>query len=671
MMRGHNQAKRIVNVDSLVRPAHIMDINALQQGAQLHSEGRLDEARQAYEVLLDGPPPQVAAAQYLLALLMTDMGAPGSALAHYDAAIALGGASPDLFYRRGELLRQAGRSDEAVESFDRALALAEGHVDAAHMKGVALAAAGRLEEAVASYDRAASLNPESRSIWNNRGVALEALNRLEDAVASCERAIAIAPDYARAYHNRGSAKLKLGQTLEAIGDFDKAAMFDPNLAEAWSYRAVAMAGLERYIDAIESAERALALRPGYPEALNTRSIAERALNHPEAALASAEAALLARPGFAEALNSKASALAKLNRYEAACESYRLALAAKPGDPSILLNFGMALEATGDLEGALAAFSASHAAAPDLPDAMFAAGLVNIRAGALQPGFALYETRWTQKGGPRHGKPAETLWLGEAPLGQRTLLVHAEQGFGDTIQFCRFAPLAAPPSQLILQVQTPLKRLLASLDGAARLLGTDEDAPPFDLHIPMMSLPLALDIELQDMASRMPYLHPRADLVDRWRTKLPAAEGLRIGLAWTGNPGHDNDRNRSMPLQALAPLLAGRAQFVSLQKDYREADRALLAQLPQILRVEEDLKDFADTAALIESCDLVISVDTSVAHLAGALNKPLWLMLPRFSDWRWMNDRSDSPWYPSATLFRQTAFGVWDDVIARIAARLAQ
>jgi tetratricopeptide (TPR) repeat protein len=648
-----------------------MDTPALQNGARLHSEGRFDEARKAYEALLEGPPQQVATAHYLLALLTTDMGAPESALAHYDAAIALGAASPDLFYRHGELLRQVGRHEAAIAGFDSALALEPDHADAAHMRGVALAALGRLDEAVASYDRAAALKPDAKSIWNNRGIALETLDRLEAAAASYDRAIGIDAYYARAYHNRGSVRLKLGRSLDAIADFDKAAMFDPNLAEAWSYRAVAMAGLERYIDAIESAERALALRPGYPEALNTRSVAERALMRPEAALASAEAALQARPGFVEALNSKASALARLNRYEEACATYRLALEAKPQDPSILLNFGLALEAMGDLEGARAAFSASHAAAPNLPDAAFAAGLVNIRAGALQPGFALYETRWTQKGGPRHTYPPETLWLGREPLGDRTLLVHAEQGFGDAIQFCRFAPRAAASSRLILQVQPPLKSLMTSIEGVERVLGADEETPPFDLHIPIMSLPLALGVELGDVTPTMPYLHARSDLVEGWRRRLPPADGPRIGIAWTGNPGHDNDRNRSMSLDTLAPLLKGRAQFVSLQKDYRDADLARLERLPQILRVEAELKDFADTAALIACCDLVIAVDTSVAHLAGALNKPLWLMLPRFSDWRWMNARADSPWYPSATLFRQTEFGVWDDAIEQIAARLRQ
>ena len=645
-----------------------MDTTALQRGAQLHSEGRLDEAEQAYLPLLQGEPQQVATAHYLLALVKSDRGDLAGAIAHYGAAAALGAASPDFLYGYGEQLRKAGRPGDALDRFERALALQADHADARHLQGVTLAALGRLEDALASYDLAAALKPQSRGVWNNRGVALEALGRLDEAVASYERALGIDPYHAGAHHNRGSALLKLGQTEDAIASFDKAIAFDPALAEAWSYRAVALAGLERHGEAIESANRALALRSDYPEALNTRSVAERALKQPEAALASAEQALSIRPDFAEALNSKGSALAKLNRYAAACAAYRRALEVKPDDASILLNLGLALEAIGDLGGAATTLAKAEALAPALPDARFALGLIHIRSGRLEEGFRLYETRWTQKGGPRHGFPDDTLWLGQEPLGDRTLLVHAEQGFGDVIQFSRFAALAAPPSRLRLQVQAPLTRLLSTLDGVEQVYAPDA-APSYDRHIPIMSLPLALGLELKDVAPQIPYLRASDADVERWKGRLPPASGLRIGLAWTGNPGHDNDQNRSIALATLSPLLAANAQFVSLQKAYREEDLARLEQTPQILRVEAELGDFADTAALIACCDLVISVDTSVAHLAGALGKPLWLMLPRFCDWRWMNARTDTPWYPSATLFRQPVFGDWDAVISRMAERL--
>jgi tetratricopeptide (TPR) repeat protein len=638
MMRQGNQAKRIAMSNPETEKAESfvdVDAEALQRGAQLHAEGRLNEAEQAYRALLQGPPQQVATAHYLLGLLLTDRKDAAGALAQYEAAIGLGAASTDLFFRKGELLRTAGR----------------------------------LPEALASYDQALALQPDAKGCWNSRGIVLEGLGRLDEAVESHDRAIGLDADYVLSHHNRGSVLLRQERLDDAIDAFDQVLARNPAIAETWNFRAVALALLERHDEALTSSEHALALRPDYPEAHNNRSVALRALKRLEEALLAAEAALIARPNFPESLNSKGSALSKLNRFEAACDAYRLALAGKPNDAAIQLNLGMALEALGDLEGAQAAFAAAQALAPALPDARFASGLAHIRAGEVRSGFKLYETRWTQKGGPRHGYARDTLWLGETPLGDRTLLVHAEQGFGDVIQFCRFAPLAAPPSRLVLQVQPPLKRLLTSLDGIGSVFAVGEETPAFDVHIPIMSLPLALDLGLEDLAPRSPYLHASSVLVERWRRTLPPADGPRVGLAWSGNPGHDNDHNRSMTLDALRPLLRQGAQFVSLQKDYRTEDRAGLERAPEILRYDRELGDFADTAALIACCDLVIAVDTAVAHLAGALNKPVWLMLPRFCDWRWMNEREDSPWYPSAKLFRQDAFGDWAGVIERVAARL--
>ena len=614
---------------------HLVDVAAIQRGAQLHAEGRLDQAEATYRSLLDGPTRQAATAHYLLGLVMTDRNDQDGALAHYEAAIGLGAASVDLFFRRGELLRAMARLGQALES----------------------------------YDQAVILQPDAKECWNSRGIVLEGLGRLNEAVDSHDRAIAFDADYVLSHHNRGSALLKLERLDDAVSAFDQVLARNLAIPETWNFRAVALALLERYDEALASSERALELRPEYPEAHNNRSVALRALKRPEEALLAAEAALVARPSFPEAFNSKGSALSKLNRFEEACDAYRLALTAKPNDAAIHLNLGMALEALGDLDAAQAAFAAAHTLAPALPDARFASGLAHIRAGEIRAGFKLYETRWTQKGGPRHSHASDTLWLGETPLGDRTLLIHAEQGFGDVIQFCRFAPLAATPSRLVLQVQPPLKRLLLSLDGVGAVCAVGEETPAFDAHIPVMSLPLALDLGLEDVAPRSPYLHASRVLIQRWREKLPAADGLRVGLAWSGNPDHDNDQNRSMALETLRPLFQLNGQFISLQKDYRTDDRALLERSPEILRYDRELGDFADTAALIACCDLVIAVDTAIAHLAGALNKPIWLMTPHFCDWRWMNGREDSPWYPSAKLFRQDAFGDWAGVVERVADRL--
>ena len=647
-----------------------MDLDLFRPAAALHAQGRLDEAEAAYGLLLDGPPGQAGMAHQLIGMVQADRGEPGAALTEYEAALALGSRTPELMFSRGEAQRALGRTGEALDSYEAAAELRPTWADAQHGAGVCLAALGRTQEAVDRYRKAVELQPDARQPWNNLGVALEALEWLEEAMGAYERALAIEPTYVQAVHNRGSALLKLERLDEAVAAFDAVAALNPNIPETWNMRAVALAKLERPAEALQSAERAARLRPDYPEAHNTRSVTLRALKLYEAALEAADQALALRPAFAEALNSRGAALAKLNRNEEARASYEAALQLSPGHAGVRLNLGFALEATGDLEGADRAFAASEAAAPQKPDAAFARGLVRIRSGDILEGFRLYESRWLQKGGPQLAYPRETLWLGETPLGGRRLLVHAEQGFGDVIQFCRFAPLAAPPGQLVMATQPELRRVVATLEGAPDVRSFETDVTDFDVHVPMMSLPWALKLSLEHVSPTSPYLFADPVLVDRWRARLPATDRTRIGLAWTGNPKHENDHNRSLALETLRPLLTAPAQFISLQKVVRDEDAAVIARTPELLHFEAEIEDFADTAALAALCDVVIAVDTSVAHLAGALGRPLWLLLPHFSDWRWMNGRTDTPWYPSATLHRQAAPGDWSAVMTSLAARLA-
>jgi tetratricopeptide (TPR) repeat protein len=646
-----------------------MDLDAFRPAAALHAEGRLDEAEAAYRTLLAGDAEQSAMAHRLLGMVSADRGDFQGALTEYDRALTLGEADASLLFSRGAALRSLGRMAQALESYDDAAALNPDFAEAHHMAGVCLAALGRLDEAIERYKEATRLSPDEKRAWNNLGVALEAHGRLSDSLDSYARAVALDPDYVQAQHNRGSALLKLDRWAEALTSFDAVVAHRADIPETWNMRAVALARLDRHAEALQSAERALRLRPNYAEAHNTSSVALRALKLYEQALDAADAALAARPGFAEALNSRGSALAKLNRFDEAHESYRQALDISPDNAAIVLNLGLALEAMGDLVAADTALAKAEALSPDTPDAPFARGLVRIRSGDVAGGFALYERRWTQRGGPLLRYPKQTLWLGETPLGDRRLLVHAEQGFGDTIQFCRFAAMAAPPSQLVVQVQPGLKRLLSTLDGVADLLDFDDPTPDFDVHIPMMSLPLALKLDVEGLSPRTPYLSADPERVAAWWARAPKSGRFRVGLAWTGNVHHDNDHNRSIAFASLRPLLAAGAEVVSVQKEYRPEDLAALKDAPEVGRFETELRDFADTAALVETCDLVITVDTSVAHLAGALGKPAWVLLPRFCDWRWMNDRTDTPWYPSVRLFRQPTYGAWAPVIETVAARL--
>ena len=311
---------------------------------------------------------------------------------------------------------------------------------------------------------------------------------------------------------------------------------------------------------------------------------------------------------------------------------------------------------------------------DYADAHFLKGLANLVTGDLARGWAGYEwrhrapvARLTRREQPR------PLWLGDVDLAGKTILLHSEQGFGDSIQFCRYVPLvAARGARVVLEVEQPLCGLMRGLPGVTEIVARKDHAgeplPDHDLHCPLPSLPLAFATKLETIPANGPYLHAPESAMAQWTLRLGGARGLRIGLAWSGNPNHIRDRERSMPLDHLLPLLNVDASFVSLQKQLRAGEAELLSRAG-IRDVSDDLHDFTDTAALIAQLDLVITVDTGVAHLAGALGKPVWILVTHAPDWRWLLDRDDSPWYPTARLFRQSDSRDWSDVVARVGAAL--
>ncbi len=256
------------------------------------------------------------------------------------------------------------------------------------------------------------------------------------------------------------------------------------------------------------------------------------------------------------------------------------------------------------------------------------------------------------------------WFGAEPIRGKTILLHAEQGLGDTLQFVRYVSrVAAQGARVVLEVQPALKDLISGIEGPAEVIARGEDLPEFDIHCPLLSLPLAFGTRLDTIPADIPYLTVPPDRITAWSSHLERSALHRVGLAWSGGRTHRNDHNRSIALTHLAPLFADpQIQFVSLQQELRDGDLEILQANPQIVHFGDELHDFADTAAVVSELDVVISVDTSVAHLAGALGKPVWILLPFAPDWRWLLDRKDSPWYPTARLFRQPKIADWDGVI---------
>jgi TPR repeat/Glycosyltransferase family 9 (heptosyltransferase) len=354
----------------------------------------------------------------------------------------------------------------------------------------------------------------------------------------------------------------------------------------------------------------------------------------------------------------------LDRYQDTLESCEKAVSLAPDHAALHNNLGNALQEMGRFADALKSYDTATAISADYAEAHWNAGVVRLMTGEFERGWSQTEWRWKNRSlGKEQRQFAQPLWLGE-PIEDKTILLYGEQGMGDIIQFCRYVPMvAARGAKVIVEIDSPLKRLLSSLDGVSHCVTRQEPYPPFDWQCPMLSLPLAFGTRVDTIPAKVPYL--RAPPGQKWEAQLGPKVKPRIGIAWSGNPHHVHDRKRSIPLSVFLPLLDMQATFVGLQKDIRASDEAVLKQRNDLLNFGPLLEDFADTAALISCLDLVISVDTSVVHLAGALAKPFWVLVPFLPDWRWLLNRDDNPWYPTARLFRQTTARDWREVIARV------
>lgn len=418
---------------------------------------------------------------------------------------------------------------------------------------------------------------------------------------------------------------------------------------------------------LEEAERAcleaLRAEPRHPGALEMMGALRLRQKRDEEAYALISRALEIRPDYPDARYNCGLALHGLGRYAEALESYDRALALRPDHVSALTSRANTLLSLARYPDAIASCERALAIKGDHPNAHLNESLARLVMGDLRRGWPKYE--WRLGGRPRPYQ--QPLWLGDTPLAGKVILLHAEQGLGDTLQFLRYVPgVAADGARVVLRVQPELKALVTGLPGASVVIGSNEPAPAFDLHCPLPSLPLAFRTELATIPRDASYLSAPADRIEAWTRRIPQGDGLRVGLAWSGNPGHAGDRHRSIPFSGLAPLLdVPGAAFVSLQKDVRRGDETQVAAETRMQRVAGHFADLADTAAALARLDLVITVDTSVAHLAGALGKPVWILLPYAPDWRWLLDREDSPWYPTARLWRQQRPGDWEGVIARV------
>ncbi|SDR85282.1 tetratricopeptide repeat protein [Bradyrhizobium canariense] len=495
---------------------------------------------------------------------------------------------------------------------------------------------------------------------------------LDKAERLCTGILEYRPEDFDALHLLGMLNFQRRRMVEALRFLAAALKANPDSSDALSNLGLALHTAGHYAEAISSYRSALQLVPDHPEILYNLGNACLELRRFAEAESSYDAALASKPDHVGALVNRGNALLALNEPIKALASYDAALAVMPGHPQILTNRGHTLRRLDRPVEALEEFKAALAAAPEFAEAHFEAGMTHLTFGDFDAGWKAYEWRWKTGAFARRCRSFRApLWLGNEPVSGRTILLHAEQGFGDSIQFIRYAPLlVSQGANVICEVQAELQPLLAQLDGV-RVIASGEPLPAFDLHCPLLSLPLAFKTRVETVPAAVPYLAAPAVRLDYWRGRLPQALP-RAGFVWSGSSTHKNDGNRSIPLARLAALFENPpVQCVSLQSELRSADRDVLRDLPKLVHLGDDIGDFTDTAAIISLLDVVISVDTAVAHLAGALGKPVVILLPHAADFRWMRDREDTPWYPTAKLLRQPTFGDWDSVIVRLHDELRQ
>lgn len=493
--------------------------------------------------------------------------------------------------------------------------------------GVALANQGRLDEAIVAYRTALAKWPNVAEAHFNLANALKEKRLFNDAIAAYRRALALRPTFPEAHNNLGNALVAQGRDDLAIAEY----------------------------------RGAISLRSTYAQAHYNLANSLCAIGEADAGIAAFRRALELEPNHADAANNLATALEDQHRLDDALALRRRVIQLRPDWPQGHINLSNLLQAFGEADEAIASAKRALELKPADAEGRMHIACALLCRGDLRAGFALYEARWETKDfTAKQGGFAQPLWDGSDPRGRRILL-RDEQGLGDAIQFVRYAKvLTDHGATVIAQVKPPLRRLLENQCGLHQIFTPQVPLPTFDMHIPLMSLPHVMDTTLETIPCDVPYLMPDPQLAEHWHTRVRQQPGrLRVGLAWAGNPSHKLDRRRSLHLSALTEL--GKLPditFYSLQKGPTAQQMQSVSFGPPFVDWTTELSDFADTAALIANLDLVIACDTAVAHLAGAMGKPVWVLLHYAPDWRWMRDRSDSPWYPSMRLFRQQEPGNW-------------
>ena len=545
---------------------------------------------------------------------------------------------PNVLFNRAFALQEAGNIREALDLYQQLIIHFPSEPQLLMFLGTACLQLENFDEGVRFLEKSLQIWPNQELALSNLGFGLQKMNRLEDAVASCDRAIALNPNFPDAHNNRSDALIVL----------------------------------KRFDEALLSCDRTIALKPDYAEAYNNRSIVFKNTKQIEKALIDCERAIELKPGFAAAHSNRGVILNELKRFDEALISCQHAIALKPNFIEAYNNMGNALKEFKQFEQALANFDYAISLNPDFSDAYWDKALTLLMLGDFEEGWQLYEWRWKSVQKDYVRALSQPLWLGDTSIAGKTILIYPEQGLGDIIQMCRYVhQIKALGANVILEVTASLMAIMSTLREDIEIVEMNTPLPYFDVQFPIMSLPLAFKTTVENVPADVPYLFSDPAKQKVWKERLGAKTKPRIGFVCSGSTTHNDDSKRSIPLDLFKPLFELPFEFHMLQKEIRSNDQEALEAFPHIRIHQENLNDFSDTAALIDEMDLVISVDTSVIHLAGALGKPVWVLISWVPDFRWLLDRTGSPWYPTATLFRQPERENWAAVIEDVCQRLKE
>lgn len=679
---------------------------ALQHAAALHRGGELDQAEGIYRQIL-AVDPRNADAWHLWGLVAHVRGANLDAAERIGRAILCDGAQPSFHHHLAEVHLAAGKLDLAEQSCRQALRLSAALASAHNTLGVIFEQQGRHQEAAASFERTIALAPAFALAHMNLGSALHHLGNssaaivalkqslaidptladaeielskifretgaLAEALAAAERALAIAPESAEAEFQLGVLAQQQGDADAALARYQRAVSLDPRHAPAWCNLGSLLKQRKQLHEAFDAFQHAVQADPALAEAHFNLGVLFQHQGNMPAAREAYQRAIAARPEYAEALNNLGAVLAHDGDWTGAADCYSRSLAILPDEPETLNNLGNLLKVQGRLQEAAVCYERALKLSPEFPQLRYNWGLMLLAHGNFTEGWPHYEWRLLAMDAERSFDQPH--WQGESLPG-KTILVHAEQGLGDTLQFVRYLPLVRERcGRVICEVQPALVPLLtqSKLAELAEFVPRGSALPKFDAQISMLSLPAVFQTDEATIPLREGYLRPAPERVRKWREVLGESDRLRVGIAWQGSPGYPGDRERSIPLIEFAPLARPGVELISLQKGFGSEQLGQLAGRFEVRDLGPDFDAaggaFMDTAAVMENLDLVIVSDSAIAHLAGALGRPSWLPLPFVPDWRWLFERADNPWYANMRLYRQERLRDWPGVFQRIAAEL--